>query len=385
MFGSSSHANDSVLIVDVQSDGAGAALMQLRKGKPAEIVVAAYSELSYETRSEEAQIAGVRACMNEVTEKVLSMRPTDVSGVVHQVYAVVHSPWTDVRVVRGESRSASDIRVTNTLITKIAQEAMQRESMDATTHIESSIVRIELNGYPTAKPIDKHARHIVLTVIASTCDAHIREGVLQVVSQAHITQPPLLRSSVRGFTIGANAIASTPTGDHTIIDFSRAGSRVIRVINGLPTTMTHIEYGLNSLFSHIAHNKHPADILATMRLLEEGTGTDSVLEAFRTDLAKAETELSTLFMQAFASIISGGLLPEQLVLIVHPVLAPWLSRFFARIDFAQSVVTQRPFRVHVLGREHFESSVSVREGVDATLGLVCAASLVYNEPLYREV
>lgn len=384
MFGiGNSHTHDLVLVVDVESDGASAALVQLHGSKPAEIVAAVRTELPYESRSADAQIAGVRACIDEVTDKILTMRPPDIRGKLVSAYAIVHMPWADVRVILGDARNKSDVRVTDNLISHIAQEAMKKESMDPAAHIESSIIRVELNGYPTSAPIDKRAKHIVLTILASTCDIAIRESVLQAVQRAHITRPPLLRSTVRGFALGASCIPTSPPGDHTIVDISRAGSRVIHITDGLPTTLTTIEHGLNSLFTHIAPNKHPADILALMRLVEAGECTEEACTSFLQNLGRAESQLSEIYTQAFTSIAKQGLLPQSLILIVHPTLAPWLSRFFTRPEFSPCVTTHKPFSVQILDATHFTQSVQVREHVDVSLGLISATALVYSEPTRR--
>jgi hypothetical protein len=380
MFGfGSSHKNDLLLVVDVESDGASAAIVLMNGAEPAEIVVAAHAELPYETRSKDAQTAGVRACLDEVTEKVLTLRPKDVRGALMCAYGVVHMPWTDVRVVRGDARHPGEVKITSGLISRLAQEAMKRESMDAATHIESSIIRVELNGYPTGVPIDKRAKHIVLTVLVSNCEASIREGMIQAVSKAHISKEPILRSSVRGFTLGASSIPTMPPGDHTIVDISRAGARVIHVQNGLPVTLTTIEYGLQSLFAQIAPKKHPADILAMMHMVENGESDEATRNSFLQDLGRAEVALSEMYAKAFTSVAALGLLPEHLILIVHPTVAPWLSRFFTHAEFATCVVTHRPFTVTVLSPEHFISEVKVREHVDVSLGLLSATALVHSE------
>ena len=41
-------------------------------------------------------------------------------------------------------------------------------------------------------------------------------------------------------------------------------------------------------------------------------------------------------------------LPDTLVLLAHPDILPWLSKFFSRIDFAQFTVTTQPFTVRTM-------------------------------------
>lgn len=384
MFGSTSHTAELALVIDVDDSGARAALVRVCGiSQPVEIVTVAERSLSYETRTEDAYIHGIAGSIREATSAVLTQRPADVRGAVKRVYIIVHAPWIDAHIIRADSRSSSDVKITRELITHLAREAIEREHIDLSAHIESSIVRVLLNGYPTALPIGKRARHVVLSIIASTCHAPIREAVQDAATLAHVQDKPLIRSSVRPLLLGAQ-LGTQTAHSYTVVEVGRSGSMIVRVQHGVPTGITQVPFGLTKALELVAPQRPLTETLARIRMsqdTDDGSKTGDV--TIQTAIAQAESELSSQYTQAFVSLASSGLLPNTLVISVEDAAARWIAHLFSRPEFSSVTLSQQPFVVQILDRERYSPAVMVREGVDAALGIMSAASLVYNEQIDR--
>jgi len=81
-------------------------------------------------------------------------------------------------------------------------------------------------------------------------------------------------------------------------------------------------------------------------MLERESASTESAEAVQKAVAASEQDLVKTFAEAIGSITAAERVANNLLLITHPDLEPWLSRFFSRIDFAQFTITTLPFAVH---------------------------------------
>jgi hypothetical protein len=84
------------------------------------------------------------------------------------------------------------------------------------------------------------------------------------------------------------------------------------------------------------------------------------------------------FGEQLAGLAGKSRLPQDLLLFVHPDLAPWLSRFFSRLDFSQFTVPLKPFSVVELSSKDMAEWIEI-DGASPDISLLLASSLVHIE------
>ncbi len=86
-----------------------------------------------------------------------------------------------------------------------------------------------------------------------------------------------------------------------------------------------------------------------------------------------------MFGETLGACAAARRLPTNLILCAHPDVAPWLSKFFSRIDFSQFTVTAQPFSVTVLDPALLAEIVRPEPGVVLDSGLAIGCGFVNIE------
>jgi hypothetical protein len=80
-------------------------------------------------------------------------------------------------------------------------------------------------------------------------------------------------------------------------------------------------------------------------MLESDACSTDACEAVQKALATTEPELVRVFAGPIGQMAATRRAANDLLLVTHADLEPWLGRLFSRIDFSQFTVTTLPFTV----------------------------------------
>ncbi len=140
-------------VADIGSGSASVAICAGGRGKPARIIAAASTILPIEDRKGDATMTGVISALSESANKAFTAAQALKTGHVQDVYAIIRAPWTKSKAIRAAKKLPSDEKINDAVISALAQEALGGEKdLDRANLLEASVVRVELNGYPTANP-----------------------------------------------------------------------------------------------------------------------------------------------------------------------------------------------------------------------------------------
>ena len=134
--------------------------------------------------------------------------------------------------------------------------------------------------------------------------------------------------------------------------------------------------GVRTLLSRIAGEKTPEQVLTSLRMLERDASSTEEGETVQKAIALAEPELVRFFAEPIGQMAAPRRAANDLLLVPHADLEPWLKRLFSRIDFSQFTVTTLPFTVRT------PSSINVSRwvtGETADDSLAVALALVNIE------
>ncbi|MDR3571360.1 MAG: hypothetical protein P4L81_04130 [Candidatus Pacebacteria bacterium] len=337
MFGKRSNGQ-VVAIALIESGSAGIAL--LKTGQQPELLAHAREELALEVRSKEAQLSGVLQALATAGEKVLAEYTKVGKKAISTCYVVVGSPWS--RSFSGSAGTKLDraTAITDAMISELAKQALEtQKDIDRANFMEASVSRILLNGYPASDPAAKRAQEIDVFTLISDCDKGIKTGATEALAKLFPGTSILWRSSARADLVAATQI--DPSGSYLIVEMDGEATDLISVHKGVLDQRVLVEQGVRQIMDTLAKGKPAAETITLMDMLEKDECDDAACTELRDSIAKAEPELVHVFGEALAKVTAGRKLPDELILIVPPSLAPWLSRFFARIDFTQFTATTR--------------------------------------------
>ena len=382
----SAHKREKIIAVaDIGSGSAGVAIIAISPDLPARVIVAERSRLPFEERSVEATIAGITAQLSSAGEKALAAyAATSGASPISAAYAVIRAPWTRSKTIRAMSKFPEEQQVTDALITETARAAFAAPSEsgedepDPANILETSIVRVELNGYPTARPKGKYAHTLGVSILVSDCDPRVRKNVVETVSRIFACPPPSLRSGTRALLSVLRESPAFPD-DCLIVNMTSNATNLIVVTGGTAVRHTRIPEGVRSIVKRIGGTGLPEETLTLIRMVAHDQCEHEACKATSAAIARAEPELARIFGEAMGRIAATERLPNTLILAVQEDLAPWLSQFFSRIDFTQFTVTTQPFEAVMVTHKGISDMITVPAGMTPDPGLSVAGALVNIE------
>ena len=337
--------------------------------------------LSFEERTESATTAGVLASLSDAGQKALTgFRAGPYKNAkISRVYAVIDAPWVRSHTVQAASILEKDTRITDTMIKAAAGTAINTDTeIDRTRLIESTVVRVELNGYATASPVGKIAHRLSVAVLLSDCDATIQNGVAETLSRLLPGSKQTLRSGSRAL-VSASKVIPGLEKNYVILAVTAEASNILVIRDGLAVQHLQIKEGVRTILKRLSDTSMPEETLSLLRMIERDECSGDACNAMIASMARAEIDLARVYGDALTKIAVPTRLPPDIVLVTHVDLIPWLTTFFGRIDFTQCTLTTQPFTVHALGRAELTSIIITDAAATTDVELLIAGALVNTE------
>ena len=371
------HGRDkATAIIDINEGGVSVALCAHKDGQASTIIAAGRSALTLEPRTPEQAIGMIAQQANEAWGQAQQgLKGEGVSPTVISVYAILHAPWIKTQFVQTISRAEVDVRVSDSMIRTLAQQALaEANEIDTSRIFEGSVVRTELNGYRTANPVGKYAHKIAVTSLVSDCDPEVKQAVESAIQTLFPVATVSWRSCVRAATTFMSTSGSYKE-DYLFVDVGTDVTHIMSVREGLLEQRT-VPEGVRTILARIAGGRAPDEVLGQLRMLAREACSSGECEKVESAMALAEPELVRIYGEALGQLASVRRTANDLLLVTHPDLVTWLSRCFSRIDFAQFTVTTLPFDIHTPPQIGTDALI-YGEYADATL--VIDATLVNSE------
>lgn len=370
-----------LVVADIDSDGASVALLETQDTGPSFIRIAERVALSFEERSPEQIRAGLSRTIEEAASKAIAAYSSRARKVIapSALYIVLGHPWSRSKMSRTVRTFQKEEKITDAVIAGLARETLASEKeFDTSRLLEANVSRIDLNGYPTRAPEGRHAHEAAVAVLVSEADAQIRELAQSALQHSFPGFAPRFRSRTRALlTVAADQLGASK--HYVAIDVNGEGTSIAIVRKGILSEQIVMQEGMRAMLGRVAGKGLPEEALAMMRMLEQDQCSGAQCETVSQALAGAEPELVRVFGEAFATLSASRRLPNPLLLVAHPDLAPWLSRFFSRIDFGQFTITAQPFAAQTLAPQNLGHWVMPDTGVLADAHSTLSCALVHIE------
>ena len=230
------------------------------------------------------------------------------------------------------------------MITDAAARACAKTTLLEQERImETSIVRVAVNGYPIQNPVGRKAAQLEVAVFASDCDASIRHGVTEITRRLFSDTPVSWRSAARAyFALGRReSNANNMVGVIWGVD----ESEVFVVRDGLLESREHVAGGSEALIKRLSSGL-PEEAHTLVHLASIGESTAEATHRLHGAFARIEGELVSQFSIAFQNASENGSLPSQLVLFAPPAFMPLLKHLFSRREFNRFTQASQTFVVH---------------------------------------
>lgn len=333
-------------VADIGSSSVAVAIVSLEHGKPAVVLACHRTPVTIAERSGDAIASAMATALDAAATAAVTSVGENKLPRVTTVYAFIHAPWTHSSVAHAVKTYDKDITVTESVIASVGEEALSASGRGMQNFFEASVVRVELNGYPTGNPVGKVAHRVSASALTSTCEQGLFRAVDDTLARHFPDATRISRSGARAIVAVSNAL-SGKLGDSVIVEMGGEASTVIVVRRGVLDAEELLSEGTHGILRRIG-GKSIEEAMSTLHLIGQELCDTPACETMNAALARIEPDLVRVFGERFAKLAAGRRLPNRLVLLSHPDMQSWLARFFARIDFTQFSVTAQPFNVVTL-------------------------------------
>ncbi|MEN9561241.1 MAG: hypothetical protein RIQ56_514 [Candidatus Parcubacteria bacterium] len=378
MFGlsSSSKKSEVIAIVDVGSGSAAVGIIQLHDSQPAMILASNRASLSFEERTESQTIAAVATAIKTAGVKALEFyRSQKDQKPPTKLYIFLRVPWSRSKAIEMRQKLDEETVISDKMVSALAKQALTEEKdIDSKNLLEAAVIHIMLNGYRVVNIKGKRAHTLNISVLLS--DSH--ESLKIAVQDAALSVFPSLTPQWRTHTRALVKILSRNMDEWrncVVFDVGTEGTSISVIRKGMLAEQVTLPEGSRAILHKISRQGMPEETLALLALLEREQSGPAT-EGIRASIANAEPELIRVFGEQFSRLASPRRLPNKLLLIAHPDLAPLLAQFLSRIDFAQFTITAQPFSVLPLDANHLGRHLQAAKGAVPDPSFSIAAAFV---------
>jgi hypothetical protein len=371
-----------VAVADIGSESAAVAIVQLGISEKSIILASHRTYLSHADRDIRQTSTSVLTALKEAGTKTLAQFATlknKNAQPPRDLYVCMRAPWSHSATRQVYMTFPKTERITAKTLENLSKEALSAEK-DINTErlLEASLTRIEINGYPTAAPIGKEGTSIRATILLSDINPELKKSAEDSLASIFPSLKPVWRSHIRALM---TLLRERPgdSSDSVILDIATDSCSALVVRDGVIAEQADAREGTKSILSRISAGGMPEETLSLMKMVEQDMCTSPQCDILRENLGKAELELVRVFAEPLSVLASQGRLPTRFLLFTISEIAPWLARFFSRIDFSQFTTTAQPFTPTVIGVNDMKSLIEANPGVTIDTSLALACALVHIE------
>ena len=381
-FFSSLHRGTLMAVFDIGSGSVGGAIVEERGQRPLLIHTSLRLSVPHEKRTEEQLATVIAQKTAEVAEKLLTMHAKSKAPQksIRECLVVVHVPWVHSFTHVLEAPLKAETRVIEDMIVQLSHKALPKKAEDERIEtFEKSVVRVELNGYPTSNPIGKKAKHIGVVVLETEMLQQMKKRLTNSLGATFPGVTLLFRSS----TLVDSTLMRrrAPQLAHfTIADVTSEATSITIIRGGVVVDQRIVPVGFRSILRTISKEKGSTedDIQSRIRMLMKDMCSTDECRSLTSSLDAVGAQFTKDFGNVFAEMGKVRKLPNTLVVRCHPDLLKWFTAFFARLDFAQFTETTQPFSVGEITAGAIAEHVVFTPGNTLDAGIATSCAFLYT-------
>jgi len=369
-------------VFDVGSGSVAGAVIELRGEKPVLIHTSFRSHIPYEERSNEQLASAIVQKVEEVGRRLLDNHAK--GGVsrkgIHECLTVVHVPWIDSITHNLEAPLKEESEILEEMILQLSQKAFAQSNEGNSKEVfEKSIVRVELNGYPTSAPLKKIAKQIGVVVLETQIFGNMKKQITdRIVNMLPGVQPVFRSSTLIDSTLMRRR---APESAHfTIADITSEATSITVIRRGAISEQKTVPIGYRSITRAVSKERGSSvdDIQSRIRMLMKGECSTDECRSLEASMDAVGSQFTQEFGNIFSEISKSKKLPNTLVMHCHPDLSNWFTKFFTRLDFAQFTETTRPFLVGEISLKSIAEYVIFMPGNALDSGIATSCAFLYT-------
>jgi cell division ATPase FtsA len=363
--------DELTLVINFGSSSVAAALFFVQESGIPKIIFSARESIAVEKEinAERFLLLAIQAL-----EKAINKVHDAKLGVPSRVFCVLASHWCvyQTRVINYKKN-------TPFLFTeKLADGLIQKEiklfeeehlikygsANNSIRTIELKNIKIALNGYETASPLEKSARELEMTIFLSLGEERILQKIENVVKKYfHFERMRFSSFALSSFTIARDLHSEEK--DFLLVDIGGEITDIFMVKKGLLLESMSFPLGRNFLTrgvsSQLGCSLGEADSLIS--LFKDGHAEEATAQKLNLIMNKLRKEWLNKFQESLINLSVDISIPSVIYTIIDKDLADFFSETIKTEQFSQYTLTESKFKVNLLGSESLHGLATFEEKV----------------------
>src|SRR3989344_4593154 len=357
----SGNTDSLVLVFDVGSSSVGGALFRMRESGVPKILFTSIEPIILEQNLDTgAFFASALKSLQIVTERVHKAG----LGAPQKIFCVLSSPWyvSQTRTIKLEKNTPFifTAKLADTLIQKevtLFEEERLKEYIEAKSPvrpIELKNIKVMLNGYETANPINQKARELEMTIFISVSVEQMLQSIEDVVHKSfHFKDIKFSSFAMASFAVvrdmyinKENFLLIDIGGEVT--DISMIKKNILRESVAFPLGVNFMVRGVASLLGCSL-----GEAKSYLSLFKDRHAADATAKALEEVLTKLKNEWLRTFQESLANISNDISIPATIYLATDKDVADFFCQVIKTEQFNQYTLTESNFKINFLGTEVF--------------------------------
>lgn len=370
----------TVAVCDIGSGSIAVAIVE--KGSndsKVRILVSERRALQQEERSSTQTVEQLKTLAQETATAVLDQHAKRSGVPPSEVIAIVHAPWVRSETASIIQRFEKPMVITEKIIGETAKRVVREDTkLDAGNIFERSVVRVALSGYPTSEPEGKTAERIQIAVLQSDIQPDVLAAMKEALGSVFVGRNIMFHSAF--FTLSLIIREFLPNISHyTIVDITSLATSAAVVRQGAVMEHADSPLGWRAIVTELAKitGTTPTEALSRARMAAEDSCTDALCQSVLQSLSMVEPKFVDAYGKMLNELAKEKRIPGLLILIAPPELGGWFARIFARIDFAQFAISERPFTTQQLFASVLARHIDMETEAVEDAGVAIGAGFVH--------
>ena len=294
-------------------------------------------------------------------------------GAPDRIAVFFFSPWYASQVRIAKMSRPTPFVVSKTLLNDMIAHELKafedeelndkRVGTESLRAIESKVVQIKLNGYPTTEPIDLSASELEISIFLSIAPERTITRIEEIISQTYHQKVTFSSFAGASFLVVRDFFPHQE--DYLLIDVGGEVTDVMLVRESAIVQSSSFPLGRNFMLRKLSLGlkRSVAESVTICSLYVEDKVEASVKETCTKILTEAKDAWLEQFQRTLFSISNELSIPDTVLLSVNTEVAPWFIETIRREKFNQYALTEKEFNVIVLNAEVFHESLAFVEGV----------------------
>ena len=371
IFTKTKEKDELVLVFDIGSSSVGGALFRMQESGIPKIIFTMREPIILEKQFETDRfLSQTTKSLNIVVRKIYEMG----LGAPSRIFCVLSSPWyfSQTRVVHFEkntpfiftSKLAESLVQKELNLFKEEYLAQEENKNDGARLIELKNIKIMLNGYETAEPLDQRAKKLEMTIFISMSGEQILNKIVETIADHfHFKEINFTSFAMTSFSTVRDLYAHNES--FLLIDIGGEVTDISLIKKNTLSESISYPIGSNFIIRGVASSLHSSlhEAKSFTSLLRDGHASEATEKKLELILDKLKTDWLQKFQESLANLSHDISIPATIYLTVDKDLADLFCKTIENEQFNQYTLTESKFHIILLSAEIFQKKAIFETGV----------------------